>query len=122
MPQSLPDSAVGRGRWHFRTGFQILTWAAYGGLGSGLVGFVGCFAALWRGQRSAALLALVSLIVGLVVVGLFWHIKREAQRVPPIHDITTDTNDPPRFAAILPFKKGDLPVRDRSAAIPRGAR
>ena len=93
------------GWWHFRTGFQILTWAAYGGLGSGIVGFVGCFAALWRGQRSAALLALLSLIVGLVVVGLPWHMKRTAQRVPPIHDITTDTDDPPRFAAILPLRK-----------------
>lgn len=31
--------------------------------------------------------------------------KRTAQRVPPIHDITTDTNDPPRFADILPLRK-----------------
>jgi hypothetical protein len=39
------------GWWHFRTGFQILTWAAYGGLGSAALGFVGCAVALWRGPR-----------------------------------------------------------------------
>jgi uncharacterized protein (DUF1499 family) len=93
------------GWWHFRTGFQILTWAAYGGLGSAIIGFIGCLAALWRGQRRGAWLALVGLIVGLIVVGMPWQMKRTAQRVPPIHDITTDTDDPPRFVDILPLRK-----------------
>jgi uncharacterized protein (DUF1499 family) len=93
------------GWWHFRTGFQILTWAAYGGLGSAIIGGVGCLASLWRGQRRGAPLALVALIVGLVVVGVPWQMKRAAQRVPPIHDITTDSDDPPRFADILPLRK-----------------
>jgi uncharacterized protein (DUF1499 family) len=94
--------------WHFRIGFQILTWAAYGGLGSVGLGFVGCLAALWRGQRPEAVLALVGIVVGLVVVGIPWQMKKTAQRVPPIHDITTDTEDPPRFADILP-QRSDAP-------------
>jgi uncharacterized protein (DUF1499 family) len=93
------------GWWHFSTGFKILTGAAYGGLGSAILGFVGCVAALWRGQRRGAWLALVGLTIGLVVVGVPWQMKRTAQRVPPIHDITTDTDDPPRFADILPLRK-----------------
>ena len=93
------------GWWHFRTGFQVLTWAAYGGLGSAILGFVGCLAALWRGQRRGAWLALVGFIVGLVVVGVPWQMKRTVQRVPPIHDITTDTEDPPRFVDILALRK-----------------
>jgi uncharacterized protein (DUF1499 family) len=93
------------GWWHFRTGFQILTWAAYGGLGSAFLGFVGCLAALWRGPRRMGLVALVALLLGLVVVGVPWQMKRTAQRVPPIHDITTDTDNPPRFADILPLRK-----------------
>lgn len=92
------------GWWHFRTGFQMLTWAAYGGLGSAILGFVGCFAALWSGQRSAGLLAIISLVVGLIVVGIPWQMKQTVQQVPPIHDITTDTEDPPRFVAILPLR------------------
>jgi uncharacterized protein (DUF1499 family) len=93
------------GWWHFRTGFQILTWAAYGGLGSAIIGFIGCLVALWRGQRRGAWLALVGLIIGLIVVGMPWQMKRTAQQVPPIHDITTDTDDPPRFVDILPLRK-----------------
>jgi uncharacterized protein (DUF1499 family) len=83
----------------------MLTWAAYGGLGGGILGLVGCFAALWRGQRSTALLALSGLLVGLVVVGLPWNMKRTAQRVPPIHDVSTDTENPPLFADILPLRQ-----------------
>ena len=93
------------GWWHFRTGFQILTWGAYGGLGSVLTGVIGCLVALWWGQRRKALVSLVGLVIGLLVVGLPWNMKRTAQQVPPIHDITTDTEKPPRFVAILPFRK-----------------
>jgi uncharacterized protein (DUF1499 family) len=52
-----------------------------------------------------AWIALVPLLLGLVVGGIPWQMKRTAQRVPPIHDITTDTDDPPRFADILPLRK-----------------
>jgi len=31
---------------------------------------------------------------------------RAAGRVPPIHDITTDLDDPPRFVAVLPHREG----------------
>lgn len=93
------------GWWHFRTGFQILTWAAYGGLGSAILGFIGCLTALWQGRRGRALLAFVGLVTGLLVVGIPWQMKRTAQQVPPIHDITTDTEEPPRFVAILPLRK-----------------
>ena len=93
------------GWWHFRTGFQILTWAAFGGLGSALIGLIGCLTALHRAQWRGALLALVGLVVGLLVFGIPWHMKRVAQGVPPIHDITTDTENPPRFAAVLPLRK-----------------
>ncbi len=30
---------------------------------------------------------------------------RTASRVPPIHDITTDTQNPPQFVALLPLRK-----------------
>lgn len=58
------------GWWHFRTGFHILTWAAYGGLGSAVLSFVSCIVALWSGPRRGAWVALLGLIVGLLVVGV----------------------------------------------------
>jgi uncharacterized protein (DUF1499 family) len=91
--------------WHFRTGFQILTWAAYGGLTAGIVSLVGVVTALLSTPRRRLLPALVGVALGLIVAGFPWQLKQTAQRVPPIHDITTDTENPPAFVAVLPLRK-----------------
>lgn len=93
------------GWWHFRTGFQILTWAAYGGLAAGVVSLAGIVMALVRAPRRGLLSASIGLALGLVVAGIPWQLKLTAQRVPPIHDITTDTESPPAFVAVVPLRK-----------------
>jgi uncharacterized protein (DUF1499 family) len=93
------------GWWHFRTGFQILTWAAYGGLAAAAVSFAGIVMALARAPRRGLISASLGLALGLVVVGIPWQLKLTAQRVPPIHDITTDTENPPAFVAVVPLRK-----------------
>lgn len=49
--------------------------------------------------------ARLGLLVGLVIAGallyLPWHYQRLGASVPPIDDITTDTANPPQFAAVL---------------------
>ena len=91
--------------WHFRTGFQILTWAAYGGLAAAVLSAGGIVAALASAQRRTLLPAFIGLALGLAVAGIPWQQKLTAQRVPPIHDITTDTENPPAFVAVLPLRK-----------------
>jgi uncharacterized protein (DUF1499 family) len=93
------------GWWHFRTGFQVLTWAAYGGLAAAAVSFAGIVMALIRAPRRGFLPAFIGLALGLVVAGIPWQFKLTAQRVPPIHDITTDTENPPAFVAVVPLRK-----------------
>jgi uncharacterized protein (DUF1499 family) len=39
------------------------------------------------------------------VVWIPWSWKQRADRVPPIHDITTDLADPPAFEAVLPLRQ-----------------
>jgi uncharacterized protein (DUF1499 family) len=82
------------GWWPFRTGFAMMQWAAYGGL-AGLV--LGIVALVMPGARAMAAAALV---LGLVAFGLPWNFRRQARAVPPIHDISTDTDDPPLFVAL----------------------
>jgi uncharacterized protein (DUF1499 family) len=91
--------------WHFRTGFQILTWAAYGGVAAAVLSIAGIVAALLAARRRVLLPAFIGLALGLVVVGIPWQMKLTAQRVPPIHDISTDTDHPPAFVAVLPLRK-----------------
>ncbi len=46
------------------------------------------------------------LVLGLLVAGIPWQMKRTAQSVPAIHDISTDTDHPPEFVALLPLRTG----------------
>jgi uncharacterized protein (DUF1499 family) len=94
------------GWWPFTVGFQILKWAAYGGLGSAIVGAIGSIVALWQGQRRHAMISVGVLVLGVMVAGIPWQMKRTAQNVPAIHDISTDTDHPPEFVAVLPLRKG----------------
>ena len=82
------------GWWSFRTGLGFLFYAAYGGLAAIVLGLLGL---TLGGRRAMAAIAVVAGIAAVVPPYLF---RRTAQSVPPIHDITTDTDDPPAFVAV----------------------
>jgi uncharacterized protein (DUF1499 family) len=91
--------------WHFRTGFVILRWAAYGGIAAALVSAAGAVVTRRGRMRRGFILSVCGLLIGIVVFGIplsWWQI---AKKVPLIHDITTDTENPPGFVSILPLRK-----------------
>lgn len=90
------------GLWTFRTGFGILRWAAYLGLAVAAAALLQLLVPRWRGSRPWPLA--VALGLGLVAAGVPWSWRQRAREVPPIHDISTDTNDPPTFVAVLPLR------------------
>jgi len=92
--------------WSHRTAFTILRWAAYTGLGAAAVSLLGALAALRRRPRRGVWPAAIGLVLGLLVAALPLGHLRAARSVPPIHDITTDLEDPPSFVAILPLRAG----------------
>src|SRR5512143_1637025 len=79
--------------WNFRVGLLIFKWAAYGGLVATAVSLAGFVLAFHGGSGIAP--ALFGMILGVVLVGVPAYWMEKARRVPPIHDITTDTADPP---------------------------
>ncbi len=85
------------------TAFALLKWGAYGGIATTVVAVVGLVAAA-RSGRGGIGPALIALLVALVVVGLPYSLQRKAQRLPRIHDITTDTDNPPSFVAVVPLR------------------
>lgn len=93
------------GWWYFTTGFVMLRWAAVCGLAAALLSLAGGVAVRHSTQRAALYMAVSGILIGLVVAGIPWSWMRTAQQVPRIHDITTDTADPPLFSALLELRK-----------------
>jgi uncharacterized protein (DUF1499 family) len=92
------------GWWHFRIGFMMLQWGFYIGSAAAVVSLVGTVATWSEGPRRGLVSAIAGLVIALCIVDNLWQWKQEALRVPPIHDITTDMENPPDFVAILPLR------------------
>jgi len=88
------------GMWHFRTGFQLLRYAAYAGIAAAALGLVAL--ALTRGR--GRVIAIVALLMGALAWFVPWNLRRGAGEFPPIHDITTDLENPPAFVAVAPLR------------------
>ncbi|MGD8594696.1 MAG: DUF1499 domain-containing protein [Gammaproteobacteria bacterium] len=90
--------------WHFSVGFTLLKWGVYVGIAAVLLSLLGLFASRPGGSRRGLPRSLLALIISLpvVIMPLLW--MNAAQSVPPIHDITTDTENPPQFDAILALR------------------
>lgn len=93
------------GWWSFRTGFAILKIAAYGSVVAAGLSLIGLIWSGLSGSRFVFALALISLVSSLTVAGTLWQWKTKAQSLPRIHDVSTDTVNPPLFKAILPLRK-----------------
>ncbi len=86
--------------------FGVLKWAVYGALAALVLAITGIIvAARRRSSMTTAFTALALALLAIVPVGaLAW----KASRLPAIHDITTDTLQPPPFLAVLPLRAGAL--------------
>ena len=89
--------------WKFTTGFVFLRWAAYFGLAATVLSVVLLIMPATRRGHGAALV--IALVVGIGVTWMPYHWMQRARSVPAIHDITTDTADPPAFVEILSLRK-----------------
>ena len=96
-----PGSRVGW--WDFRAGFDLMKWASFAGVTAAVLALIALLVP--RLRRAGAGMLVLALAIGLGVAYVPWQGMRTAKSVPPIHDITTDTAQPPAFVAILPLRK-----------------
>jgi len=90
------------GAWEFRTGFLLMRGAFFVGLGAALLAAV--LLVIPKTRRAGAGALAVAVAIGLVAAWIPWNGVRTARSLPFIHDITTDTRDPPEFVAVLPLR------------------
>jgi uncharacterized protein (DUF1499 family) len=88
------------GWWHFRTGLGLLRYAAWLSIAAAVLAGVALALGPMRGRAGLALLVALACLAGPLLF------SRQVKMVPMIHDITTDTDDPPVFVAIVARRAG----------------
>lgn len=109
------------GWWDFRAGFSILRWASYAAIAGAALAMAG---AVLRGPRRRRRVVLAGTLgfVALAIVAVPWNWRRTARAVPPIHDITTDLENPPPFVALADRPGATNPVEYGGPEIARQQR
>jgi hypothetical protein len=93
------------GWWDFRVGFTVLRTAAWVGVASTAVAAAALVSSI-RGQRGKeGIVSATALVLGILAFAIPGSFLWTAKHVPMIHDITTDTQAPPRFVALLEIRK-----------------
>jgi uncharacterized protein (DUF1499 family) len=93
------------GVWGLHAAFTVFGVAGWvSGIGAllSLIGLVIVAAS----HRGGVMLATLGLVVGALGAGIFVKWMRTAKHAVPIHDITTDLDNPPQFVAVLPLRAG----------------
>ena len=96
------------GIWGFRTGITILRWGAYGAIATLVISLIGLVLARSGISRRDLITAGLGFLISLIILGVVGRWYWTARHVPAIHDITTDTENPPGFVSILPLRKDAL--------------
>lgn len=94
------------GWWTLGTGFQLVRWSVYPAVGAVALGLIALGLPPYSGGLGWRAVALAMAIIGGVAAWFPLSAQRAAISVPPIHDISTDVDDPPRFAAVIPLRAG----------------
>lgn len=83
----------------------VFVWGAYVGCAAAGVSLIGLVMTSLRPQdtRRGIALAVISLLAGGVLFGMAGRFRLGPPK-PSIHDITTDTQDPPQYVAVLPLR------------------
>ncbi len=84
--------------------FTLLRWGGYVGAAGAVLALAAAAVAYRRKADRHLAIAGVALVVGLVALGIPYSWQRRAASAPPIHDITTDLDNPPEFQAVVPLR------------------
>ncbi|MBI5849049.1 MAG: DUF1499 domain-containing protein [Nitrospirae bacterium] len=96
------------GWWGYRTGLSLLKWSACAELAIAAFSLAGSILAAFRGGSSGLPLYLLAFVISIASVIVPFRMYLISRSVPAIHDITTDTENPPQFNRVLGLRKGAL--------------
>ncbi len=92
--------------WSYLTGVAMLRWVVYGSILTMIVAGLAMYLTRPGMGKPGFPLAMLALVTGLVLTVVPIRESRVGADAPPIHDITTDLDNPPRFVSIVPLRAG----------------
>jgi len=94
--------------WHFRTGIATLGYVFWVAAATAVVTLLGLVLALARRAPNRALvLGFLGVLIAGITAYIPYHLRQTANKVPAIHDITTDLANPPVFVRAAANRKKD---------------
>jgi uncharacterized protein (DUF1499 family) len=102
----LPGPGYRFGWWDLGPAFTLLRWGAQLGAVAAAVSVAALISSIARRSTRHLVGAALALVVALAAFAIPWQMRAQARRVPPIHDVTTDPEDPPAFVAVLARRSG----------------
>ncbi len=101
---TLPGPLYRYGEIGLGTAFGAIRRGAMTGIGVIALALLGLLLAGLARQRRLAMYAAFGVLLGVLAFVPPWWLARQAGALPAIHDISTDTVNPPPFVAILPLR------------------
>ncbi|OGL59015.1 MAG: hypothetical protein A3J27_11340, partial [Candidatus Tectomicrobia bacterium RIFCSPLOWO2_12_FULL_69_37] len=93
------------GLWHWRTGFLMMAWVGTIGIWAVWVSLAGGLFAVFGKMKARTAAALAGLALGFLMMSVPQTRQQVLRSVPRIHEVSTDTEKPPQFQAILALRK-----------------
>ncbi len=90
--------------WSYETGIDVLVGSAFAAIAAAVLAAILILFSSLRRWRSSRAMPIAALVLALVAIAPPAMLLAKATSVPPIHDITTDTVDPPSFVALMPAR------------------
>lgn len=90
--------------WELGTAFTILRYSAYAAIGLLLINAISLFF-LKNARFKTVMFVVVAAILTGSVAGVSYYWQQQASAAPPIHDITTDLQEPPEFVAMVRLRE-----------------
>lgn len=90
--------------WNLGMGFTLLRWGFYIAFAGGIISIFGAIIARPNRPVRGFEYACIGIVLSIAICGTAWFFQHRAATAPPIHDVTTDIQNPPQFKAVLPLR------------------
>ncbi|MEM8988286.1 MAG: DUF1499 domain-containing protein [Pseudomonadota bacterium] len=93
------------GVFNLQAAFKVLQFGAMAAMAGAGVAFIALLVSVIPAPRAIGAVPLIALILAASAAATPFAMRHQALKAPPIHDITTDTVNPPRFVTVLEKRK-----------------